>query len=67
MTAALLAADFRDLVAEARNHPSGLKTLALYVDPANVGAIRLYADPEFGIRRQGSFAGYDCMVVGLGE
>jgi hypothetical protein len=58
---------FRDLVAEARRHPSGLKTLALYVDPANIGAIRLYADPEFGFRRQGAFAGYDFIFTDLGE
>jgi hypothetical protein len=56
---------FRDLVTEARIHPSGLRKLALYVNPANVGAIRLYSDPEFGFRKQGTFDGDDCMVADL--
>ena len=56
---------FRDLVAEARKHPSGLRRLALYVSPANVGAIRLYADPEFGFCKEGTFDGDDCMITDL--
>ena len=56
---------FRDLIAEARIHPSGLKKLGLYVNPLNAGAIRLYSDPEFGFRIVGTFDGDDCMVADL--
>jgi RimJ/RimL family protein N-acetyltransferase len=55
----------RDLLAEARKHPSQNTRLGLYVHPNNTGAIRLYE--QFGFSRYGSFAGYLCMVKDLGR
>ena len=54
---------FRDLLSEARIRRSDCKMIGLYVNPANVGAIRLYSDPEFGFYKVGTFDGDDCMVA----
>ncbi len=51
-----------DLIQQAKKHPSNPNRLALYVNPNNVGAIRLYSDPEFQFVKVGTFDGDDCMV-----
>lgn len=53
----------RDVLAEARHHPSRNPKLGLYVHPDNAGAIRLYE--QFGFLKCGSYAGYDCLVKDL--